>query len=134
MNAQDTRLLGVRVLVVDDDEDLRYVICATLQSYGAIVTESASAQEALGVLRHERPDVLVSDLSMPPGEDGYWLIAAVRALSAAHGGSTPAAALTGQVTTEDRAHVLRAGFQYHIAKPVDPERLVGVVAILALKA
>ena len=134
MNAQDTRLLGVRVLVVDDDEDLRYVICATLQSYGAIVTESASAQEALGVLRHERPDVLVSDLSMPPGEDGYWLIAAVRALSAAHGGGTPAAALTGQVTTEDRAHVLRAGFQYHIAKPVDPERLVGVVAILALKA
>ena len=134
MNPLSTRLVGVRVLVVDDDEDVRYIVRATLQSQGAIVTESASAREALDVLRHERPDVLVSDLSMPPGEDGYWLIAAVRALSAAHGGGTPAAALTGQVTAEDRAGALRAGFQYHIAKPVDPERLVGVVAILALKA
>ena len=80
MNALGTRLVGVRVLVVvDDDEDMRYVVRATLQSHGAIVSESPSAREALDVLRHERPDVLVSDLSMPPGEDGYWLIAAVRA-------------------------------------------------------
>jgi CheY-like chemotaxis protein len=133
MNALRTRLIGVRVLVVDDDEDMRYVTGAILQSQGAIVTESASAREAFDVLRQERPHVLVSDLSMPPGEDGYWLIAAVRALSAAHGGDTPAAALTGQVTAEDRASVLRAGFQYHIAKPVDPEGLIGIVGILALK-
>jgi two-component system, chemotaxis family, CheB/CheR fusion protein len=132
MNALGTRLVGVRVLVVDDDDDLRYVTCASLESQGAIVTESASAREAFHVLRQERPDVLVSDLSMPPGEDGYWLIAAVRALSIAHGGGTPAAALTGHVTAEDRARVLRAGFQFHIAKPAEPERLVGIVAILAL--
>jgi CheY-like chemotaxis protein len=134
MAALGTRLVGVRVLVVDDDEDMRYVVRATFQSQGAVVIESASARDAFEVLRQERPDVLVSDLSMPPGEDGYWLITAVRALAAAHGGGTPAAALTGHVTAEDRARVLRAGFHYHIAKPVEPERLVGIVGILALKA
>jgi len=117
---------------VDDDDDMRYVTRATLQSHGAVVIESASAREAFQVLRQERPDVLVSDLSMP-GEDGYWLIKAVRALAIAHGGGTPAAAVTGHVTAEDRASVLRAGFQFHVAKPVDPSRLVGVVAILALE-
>ena len=132
MNALGTSLAGVRVLAVDDDDDTRYVTRATLQRYGAVVIESASARNAFDVLRQERPDVLVSDLSMP-GEDGYWLIAAVRALSIAHGGGTPAAAVTGHVTPEDRASVLRAGFQFHVAKPVDPHRLVGVVAILALK-
>jgi CheY-like chemotaxis protein len=132
VNALGTSLAGVRVLVVDDDDDTRYVTRATLQRYGAVVIESASARNAFDVLRQERPDVLVSDLSMP-GEDGYWLIAAVRALSIAHGGGTPAAAVTGHVTPEDRASVLRAGFQFHVAKPVDAHRLVGVVAILALK-
>jgi CheY-like chemotaxis protein len=117
---------------VDDDEDMRYIARATLQSHGAVVIESGSARDAFDVLREERPDVLVSDLSMP-GEDGYWLIAAVRSLSIAHGGGTPAAAVTGHVTAEDRASVLRTGFQFHIVKPVDPSRLVGVVAILALK-
>jgi CheY-like chemotaxis protein len=124
--------VGVRVLVVDDDDDMRYVTCASLESQGAIVTESASARDALDVLRREQPDVLVSDLSMR-GEDGYWLIAAVRALSIAHGGGTPAAALTGHVTAEDRARVLSAGFQFHIPKPVDMDQLVGIVGILALK-
>ena len=132
MNALGTSLAGVRVLVVDDDDDTRYVTRATLQRYGAVVIESASARNAFDVLRQERPDVLVSDLSMP-GEDGYWLIAAVRALSIAHGGGTPAAAVTGHVTPEDRASVLRAGFQFHVAKPVDAHRLVGVVPILALQ-
>jgi CheY-like chemotaxis protein len=132
VNALGTSLAGVRVLAVDDDDDTRYVTRATLQRYGAVVIESASARNAFDVLRQERPDVLVSDLSMP-GEDGYWLIAAVRALSIAQGGGTPAVAVTGHVTPEDRASVLRAGFQFHVAKPVDPHRLVGVVAILALK-
>jgi CheY-like chemotaxis protein len=132
MTAPGTRLAGVRVLVVDDDEDTRYATRIILRSQGAIVTESASARHAFDVLQQERPDVLISDLSMP-GEGGDWLIAAVRALSVAHGGGMPAAALTGQVTADDRAHVLRAGFQFHIAKPIEPSRLVGIVAILALK-
>jgi CheY-like chemotaxis protein len=128
----DVRLDGVRVLVVDDDADTRYVTRCSLQSHGAIVIEAGGARDAFEALQHERPDVLISDLSMP-GDDGYWLIAAVRALSIAHGGGTPAAALTGHVNAEDRARVLRAGFQFHIPKPIEPSRLVGIVAILALK-
>ena len=132
LNVPGLRLDGVRVLVVDDDEATRYVTRLTLQTEGAIVTESRTARDALDVLQQERPDVLISDLSLP-GEDGFWLIRTVRELSIAHGGGTPAAALTGHVTAEDRARVLRAGFQFHVAKPVEPTRLVGIVAILALK-
>ena len=80
----------------------------------------------------ERPDVLVSDLQMPV-HDGYWLISHVRRLTPAEGGETPAAVLTGCGTAEDRADVLRAGFQYHIDKPATIERLVGIVAILTVK-
>jgi CheY-like chemotaxis protein len=104
----------------------------TLESAGAIVTESEAARDAFNSLQQERPEVLISDLSMP-GEDGFWLIRAVRGLSIVHGGGTPAAALTGHVTADDRAEVLRAGFQFHVAKPVDLTRLVGIVAMLALK-
>jgi CheY-like chemotaxis protein len=107
-------------------------MCAMLKLDGATVTAVASAREAFDTLQHERPDVLVSDLSMPE-EDGYWLIANVRALSASSGGATPAAAVTGHNTAEDRARVLRAGFQFHVPKPVDPNQLVGIVAVLALK-
>jgi CheY-like chemotaxis protein len=128
LDSPGVRLDGVRVLVVDDDEAMRYLARVTLQSEGAIVTESETARHAFNILQEERPDVLVTDLSMP-GEDGFWLIRAVRGLSIAHGGGTPAAALSGHVTADDR--VLRAGFQFHVAKPVDLTRLVGIVAILA---
>jgi CheY-like chemotaxis protein len=80
-----------------------------------------------------RPHVLLSDLEMPE-KDGYWLIREVRALPPERGGSTPAACLTGRIEAEDRAHVLRAGFQYHIPKPVDVRKMLGIVALLALKA
>jgi CheY-like chemotaxis protein len=96
------------------------------------VTAIDSAREALAALQRERPAVLVSDLGMP-GEDGYWLIREVRALPSERGGQTPAAALSGHATPEDRARVLGAGFQYHIAKPCRPRHLVGIVAILAMK-
>jgi CheY-like chemotaxis protein len=69
-----------------------------------------------------------------PEKDGYWLISQVRALPAELGGSTPAACLTGRIEAEDRARVLRAGFQYHIPKPVDVRKMLGIVALLALKA
>ena len=68
-----------------------------------------------------------------PNQDGYWLIGRVRALAPERGGLTPAACLTGRGDPEDRARVLGAGFQYHIVKPVDVSRLVGIVGILALK-
>ena len=83
-------------------------------------------------LQRERPTVLLSDLLMP-GKGGYSLIGQVRALPPERGGSTPAAALTAYTGPEHRASVLRAAFQYHVAKPVSIPELIGVVAILALK-
>jgi CheY-like chemotaxis protein len=126
------RLAGIRVLVVDDEAEVLTLTRAILEDEGAIVSGSASASDALDTLQRERPGALISDLSMP-GNDGYWLIGKIRARSPARGGMTPAAAVTGNVSVEDRARVLRAGFQFHVPKPVDWERLIGVVAVLALK-
>jgi len=125
-------LYGVRVLVVDDMVHVRDVVTEILERDGAAVTAVASAEEALDVLQRERPNVLLSDLSMP-GKGGYWLIEQVRALPPEHGGTTPAAALTAYSGPEHRASVLRAGFQYHVEKPVGMRELIGIVAILALK-
>ena len=127
-----SRLDGVRVLVVDDAQYVLDVVTAMLQGSGAVVTAVASAEEALDVLQRERPDVLLSDLSMP-GKGGYWLIGQVRMLSQKLGGETPAAALTAYTAAAHLASVMRAGFQCHVAKPVGVRELVGVVAILALK-
>ena len=124
---------GVSVLAVDDCEVIRATIVAMLEHYGAAVTAVGTAVEALEVLSRQRPDVLLSDLAMPD-KGGYWLIGQVRALPAEHGGATPAAALTGYTGPEHRASILRAGFQYHIEKPVTLDNLAGVVALLALKA
>jgi CheY-like chemotaxis protein len=126
------RLDGVRVLVVDDTASVLAVLRDILELDGAIVTAVDGAEQALAVLQEERPDVLVSDLAMP-GRGGYWLIGQVRALPPERGGATPAAALTAFGGPEHRASVLRAGFQYHVEKPVGARELVGVVAILALK-
>jgi CheY-like chemotaxis protein len=126
------RLDGVRVLVVDDAPYVLEAVTAILRQSGASVTAAGSAEEALAMLQLERPDVLLSDLAMP-GRGGYWLIGQVRALPPERGGTTPAAALTAYTGPEHRASVLRAGFQYHIEKPVGVRELVGVVAILALK-
>lgn len=124
---------GVSILVVDDCTSVRATVAEMLEHYGATVTAVGTADEALEALVRERPDVLVSDLAMPD-KGGYWLIGQVRALPVERGGATPAAALTGFTGPEHRASILRAGFQYHIEKPVTLERLAGVVALLALKA
>src|SRR5436853_5363272 len=126
------RLDGVRVLVVDDAPFVRDVVTDILQQDGAVVTAVETAEKALEILQRERPTVLLSDLSMP-GKGGYWLIGQVRGLPPERGGTTPAAALTAYTGPEHRASVLRAGFQYHVAKPVSMQELIGVVAILALK-
>jgi len=129
----DVYLGGVSVLLVDDCELIRATVAQMLEHYGATVTAVASADAALEALMRERPDVLVSDLAMPD-KGGYWLIGKVRALPPERGGATPAAALTGFTGPEHRASILRAGFQYHIEKPVSLKKLAGVVALLALKA
>src|SRR5437867_7695524 len=130
--ADAPHLHGVRVLVVDDMIDVRDVVTEILERGGAVVTAVGTAEEALEVLQRERPNVLLSDLSMP-GKGGYWLIGQVRALPPERGGTTPAAALTAYTGPEHRASASRAGFQYHVAKPVSMQELLGVVAILALK-
>jgi PAS domain S-box-containing protein len=122
-------LRGLRVLVVDDEPDSNEVVSAVLASCGAEVRVAGSAAEGLDELRHWKPDVLVSDIGMP-GEDGYAFLGKVRALGG-ETGRIPAIALTAYATTEDRVRIFSAGFQVHIAKPIEPAELVTVVASAA---
>jgi signal transduction histidine kinase/CheY-like chemotaxis protein len=127
-------LEGVSVLVVDDDEHSREVVTAHLQGCQATVLTAASAAHALDVLQQHHVDVLISDIGMPE-EDGYGLIRRVRASSAPHLASIPAVALTAFARAEDRQQALQAGFQLHLAKPIDARSLVAAVANLrVLKA
>ena len=123
-------LRGVRVLVVDDEPDALGLVRRLLEDCGAVVAAAASAEEALQIVRRQRPDVLVSDVGMPDG-DGYELIRRVRQLSPAEGGDTPAAALTAYAHPEDVRRALAAGFQSHVPKPVEAAALVAAVARLA---
>lgn len=126
------RLDGVRVLLVEAEPRVRDVVADVLRQYGARVTSVDSAVAGLAAVKRERPDALLSNISMPD-KDGYWLIREVRKLPPNQGGDVPAAAVTGLTTTNDRLACLRAGFQYHVPKPVALSRLAGVVALLALK-
>lgn len=124
-------LVGLQVLVVDDEVDTRELITFVLEQDGAQVTAVASASEALVAIERWKPDVLISDIGMPQ-EDGYTLIRKVRASEA--GQSIPAVALTAYAREEDSRNAIQAGFHRHIAKPVEPTQLVEVVAELAGKA
>jgi PAS domain S-box-containing protein len=123
---------GVRVLVVDDEPDARALIQRLLEDCNAVVTLASSAEEAMEKLAAERPDVFISDIGMP-GTDGYELIRRVRRLGPEHGGNTPAVALTAYARSEDRIRAVTAGFQHHVAKPVEPAELITMVANLAPK-
>ncbi|HEU4596866.1 MAG TPA: CHASE domain-containing protein [Pyrinomonadaceae bacterium] len=123
-------LWGLRVLVVDDDDDSRLFVSTALKAHGAQVTLAASAAEAYVRLKETRPDVMVSDIGMPV-VDGFELMRKIRALGADEGGRTPAAALTAYARPEDREQALAAGYQLHIAKPADPAELATLVAGLA---
>ncbi len=124
------RLDGLRVLVVEDDQDARDLVAAVLESAGAHVTTATNASEALERWASVRADVLVSDVAMP-GLDGYALVRAIRAKPAEQGGRTPALALTAYARDADSDEAFAAGFQRHLAKPVDPTTLVRIVASLA---
>ncbi|HUE82150.1 MAG TPA: PAS domain S-box protein [Pyrinomonadaceae bacterium] len=121
---------GLRILVVEDDDDSRALVGTLLKNQGAIVSLAESVQEAMKVLEKIVPDVVVSDLGMPD-EDGYALIAKLRRLPADKGGIAPAIALTGYATGKDREQALAAGYQMHMAKPIEPEALVAAVAKLS---
>ena len=123
------RLPATRVLVVDDDPDAVELVHELLTSAGAVVETAHSAREALETLARFHPDVLVSDIGMPE-VDGFGLIRRIRALEASNGGRTPAVALTAYASVDDADRCLASGFQGHLAKPVDPDQLVRVLANL----
>jgi PAS domain S-box-containing protein len=122
-------LSGLQVLVVDDEDDARELIKRILADCNAEVLTAATATEALHLLQHERPDLMVSDLGMPE-IDGYGLLDRIRALGPARGGDLPAIALTAFARSEDRIKALASGFLAHIAKPVEPNELIAKVAAM----
>lgn len=127
--AEHVRLAGLRVLVVDDDEDAHTLLQRALEDRGATVAVAASSEQALTMLERCRPDVIVSDIAMP-GMDGYSLIQGVRTLPPERGGRTPAIALTACAGAEDSQRAFSAGFQRHLTKPVDLGHLVTLIANL----
>ncbi|HAX76546.1 MAG TPA: ATPase, partial [Cyanobacteria bacterium UBA11372] len=120
----------VQVLVVEDNTDTRDFIVMVLEQFGAQVTAAACVREAMKCLQSYSPHVLVSDIGMPD-QDGYSLIRQVRDLEQQRGENIPALALTAYAAEQDQKQALDAGFQMHLAKPIDPAELVTVVAELA---
>ncbi|MFN6571075.1 PAS domain S-box protein [Dendronalium sp. ChiSLP03b] len=124
-----SNLNGVNILIVDDDADTREFIAFLLEQYGANVTAVSSAAETLAALGQSLPDVLLSDIGMPE-VDGCMLIRQVRTLPPEQGGQIRAIALTAYAGEMNEKQVLTAGFQKHIAKPVEPADLVEAIANL----
>ena len=123
-------LAGLRILVVDDDPTAVDLNREILSQAGAEVRGCTSGTDALQILQQWRPAVLVSDIEMP-GLDGYTLLRQIRALDPDQGGKTPAVALSAYDRPEDRVRSLRAGFNFHVSKPVEPDELTAIVASLA---
>jgi hypothetical protein len=122
-----SELAGLRLLLVEDQEDTREMLRLLLEDHGAQLRAVSSAAEAFQCFREWRPDLLVSDIGLP-GENGYELVQRIRALPADEGGLTPAVALTAYARSEDRARALRAGFDMHVPKPVEEAELLAVLA------
>ncbi|BAU10275.1 two-component hybrid sensor and regulator [Leptolyngbya sp. NIES-3755] len=123
-------LSGLKLLVVDDEADARELNQFLLEQYGATVKVAASATEALPLVTHLLPDLIVSDLGMPL-VDGYEFIQRVRQLPANQGGEIPAIALTAYVREEDRIAAIAAGFQAHLTKPLEPTELLKTILRLS---
>ncbi len=119
-------LNGIQVLVVDDEPDSREFVAFVLEQAGATVLTATTAAEALSRLIRSKPDVLLSDIGMPE-MDGYMLIQ-VRALPPEQGGQVSAIALTAYAGDFNQQQALQAGFQQHLSKPIEPERLIQVIS------
>ena len=126
--AADT-LLGIAVLVVDDDEDARTLLRLLLETAGASVTTASSVDEALAALARRAPQIVLSDVGMPQ-QDGYALIRRLRGHADLALRRIPAVAVTGVARTQDRIELLRSGFQAHLCKPIEPLEVVALVASL----
>jgi CheY-like chemotaxis protein len=126
--AEEPPISGLRVLVVDDDDDARELVALTLQSRGAIIHLASSAAEALDSVSREKPDVMIADIGMPR-EDGYELILKLRAVEREHSHKRLSAiALTSYVSATDRDQALAAGYDLHLSKPVAPGDLTNAVS------
>jgi CheY-like chemotaxis protein len=125
-------LAGIRVLVVDDEADVRELMTSILETCGATVTSAVSTETALEALNVDagQVDVLLADIAMP-GRDGYDLIRELRMRRESSIASIPAAAVTACARADERQRALAAGFQMHLAKPLRPETLARAVASLA---
>jgi CheY-like chemotaxis protein len=126
-------LKGLRLLVVDDDPDVRELLALVLAQDGALVTTAASSQEALDAIETVSPDILISDIAMPQ-ENGYQLLQKVREMERTQGRHPiPAIALSAYVREEDRNNSLQAGFEMHLSKPVDAEKLIAAIITVATR-
>lgn len=125
-------LAGIKVLAVDDNEDVRELLSTLLLAYGAEVKVVASGEEVLLLLNEFKPDVLVCDICMPD-MDGYTVLQHIRALPSDQRGNIPAIALTAYAREEDYQRSLHHGFQQHLAKPLEPEQLAIAIAQFGLK-
>ena len=123
IDAKSLPLSNVKIVVLDDDEGTRDLLALILEQSGADVNLASDAESALPIIESFRPDVLVSDIGMP-GMDGYQFIENVRRLPEAQGGKVPAVALTAFAREEDRQRALNAGFQVHLAKPIESSVLI----------
>ena len=117
----------MRILLVEDDDDIRQLLRLALESRGAVLTAVDSTRAAVAALKVETPDIVISDITMP-GEDGHALLRKVRNLPLTRGGKIPAIALTALDTREARVASRDAGFHYHLTKPIDANKLVEIVA------
>jgi two-component system CheB/CheR fusion protein len=132
-SAAEPSLAGALVLVVDDDREMREAVRRVLEAAGARTHSAATADRALESIHIQRPDVILSDIGMP-GRDGYEFLRELRALPARRGGRTPAIALTAHARAEDRESAREAGFDDHLAKPVDAAKLLETVAAVLARA
>jgi PAS domain S-box-containing protein len=121
---------GTHLLVVEDEPDTREFLKRLLETHGATVNVAASAGDALSLFRNDPPDVVISDIGLPD-IDGYELLRQIRHDAARAGESIPAIALTAYARPEDRRHALLAGYQAHLAKPIEPTELLAVIASFA---
>lgn len=132
MDSKDSAVAGVKVLIVDDEPAALEITKLMLTLYRAQVIAAATGAKALEQIQMYRPDVIISDISMPQ-MDGYQFIRQVRNLSPHVGGGTPAVALTAFGRTEDRERAINAGFQRHLSKPVELHALIDTIVSVTQK-
>lgn len=119
-------LEGVSIVLAEDDDDAREALRLALEARGASLRCVTDGNAALAAIRERPPHVVISDIAMP-GEDGHAFLKKLRALPRDRGGRTPAVALTASHGRDARLASVYAGYHYHLTKPVDPDKLVGIL-------